>query len=261
MIFAAYLLIGAFAGVIAGLLGVGGGLIIVPSLVFLFAEQGMAVGVLTHVAIGTSLATIVLTSISSIRTHHLNQGVRWEIFRVLMVGIVVGALLGAVMADSIQGPILQKLIGVFAVLVATQMAFGLKPSASRDVPGSGGLVAAGGLIGSVSAIFGIGGGSLSVPILTYYSVPIRQAVGTSAACGLPIAVAGAIGFIVTGWGEQDLPEGATGYVYWPAFLGIVTTSIICARIGAKLAHRIPAVMLKRVFSAVLFVVGLKFLVY
>lgn len=261
MVFGAYLLIGAFAGVMAGLLGVGGGLIIVPALVFLFAGQGMSGAVLTHVAVGTSLATIVLTSISSVRTHHLNQGVRWELFRVLVIGIVVGAFGGAWLADSIQGPVLQNLMGLFAILVAIQMGFGLKPKASRGLPGTGGVVGSGVLIGSVSAVFGIGGGSLSVPILTYYSVPMRQAVGTSAACGLPIAVSGAIGFMLTGMGEQGLPEASTGYVYWPAFFGIVTTSIIFARVGAKLAHRLPAPTLKKVFSVFLFVIGLRLLAY
>lgn len=261
MIFGAYLLVGAFAGVMAGLLGVGGGLIIVPALVFLFLKQGMPAEVLTHMAVGTSLATIVFTSISSVRTHHLNQGVRWDIFRVMGGGIVLGALFGAVVADSIQGPLLQNLIGVFAILVAIQMGFAIKPRASRELPGAKGVMGAGAFIGSVSAVFGIGGGSLSVPILTFYSVPMRQAVGTSAACGLPIAVAGAIGFMLTGLGEEGVPRAATGYVYWPAFLGIVVTSIVFAREGAKLAHRLPAATLKKVFSGVLFLIGLRFLVY
>lgn len=259
MFFVAYLLTGAVAGVLAGLLGVGGGLIIVPALVYLFSQQHISPEVLTHMAVGTSLATIVITSISSVRAHHLQKAVQWSVFKTLAIGIVVGALLGAALVDRIQGPILQNLIGIFAILVALQMGLGLKPRSQKALPGQRGLVASGTAIGSVSAIFGIGGGSLTVPMLTYYSVPMQQAVGTSAACGLPIAVAGAIGFMITGWGETALPSWSTGYVYWPAFAGIVCSSVFFAMIGAKIAHRLPADSLKKVFALLLFIIGARFL--
>ncbi|GIZ12533.1 sulfite exporter TauE/SafE family protein [Pseudomonas sp. NCCP-436] len=255
-----YLVLGAAAGVLAGLFGVGGGLIIVPVLVLSFASQGIAPEVLTHLAVGTSLATIVFTSINSTLEHHRKGAVRWPLFRWLALGILFGTLLGALTAASIDGPWLQKIIGTFAVLIALQMAFDLKPRASRDVPGKPGLTAAGGVIGWASAIFGIGGGSLTVPFLVWRSVPMPQAVATSAACGLPIAIAGALGFIWTGWNNPLLPSWSLGFVYLPALLGIALTSMFFARIGARLAHRLSPRLLKRLFALLLLSVGLNFLV-
>src|SRR5690606_35894575 len=188
MEFLIYLVLGACAGVLAGLFGVGGGLIIVPVLVFSFTAQGFAPEVLAHLAVGTSLATIVFTSINSIREHHRRGAVRWPIFVWLSLGILVGGVFGALTASLLQGPLLQKIIGVFAICMAIQMGFDLRPKASREVPGKPGLTSAGGVIGWASAIIGIGGGSLTVPFLAWNSVPMQQAVATSAACGLPIAL-------------------------------------------------------------------------
>lgn len=255
-----YLLLGAAAGVLAGLFGVGGGIIIVPVLVLSLASQGVHAEVLTHLAVGTSLATIVFTSINSLLEHHRRGAVRWPLFRWLTLGILLGTVLGALTAAAIEGPWLQKIIGTFAVVIAVQLAFELKPRASRDVPGKPALAAAGGVIGWASAIFGIGGGSLTVPFLVWRSVSIQQAVATSAACGLPIAIAGALSFIWTGWGNPRLPEWSLGYVYLPAVLGIALTSMFFARFGARLAHRLPPRLLKRLFALLLLSVGLSFLV-
>ena len=257
---ALYLMLGAAAGVLAGLFGVGGGLIIVPVLVLSFTSQGVAPEVLTHLAVGTSLATIVFTSINSVREHQRKGAVRWSLFRWLTVGIVFGTVLGALTAAQISGPWLQKIIGIFAICIAVQMALDLKPSAAGTVPGKTGLAAAGGVIGWASAIFGIGGGSLTVPFLVWRSVPMQQAVATSAACGLPIALAGAVSFIVTGWARADLPAYSVGYVYLPALLGIALTSMFFARLGARLAHRLSPRVLKRLFAALLLGVGISFLV-
>ena len=254
-----YLLVGCVAGTMAGLMGVGGGLVIVPSLIYLFGKQGISPEVLTHLAIGTSLATIIFTSISSIRTHNRHEAVCWNLFATLGVGIVFGAIGGAFVADLLQGRMLQILIGCFAILVSTQMGLGLKPAASRDLPGSKTMIASGSVVGGVSSVFGIGGGSLTVPLLVFFNVPIRQAVGTSAACGLPIAVAGALGFLIMGLGETELPSMSTGYIYWPAFFGIILSSVIFAPIGARLAHKIPADTLRKLFALLLFVVGVRFL--
>ncbi|HBX55561.1 MAG TPA: hypothetical protein DEH10_09255, partial [Pseudomonas sp.] len=177
-----YVLLGAAAGVLAGLFGVGGGLIIVPVLVMSFAAQGVAPEVLTHLAVGTSLATIIFTSINSVLEHQRKGAVRWSIFAWMALGILLGAALGAATAATLQGEVLQKIIGVFAIVIALQMALDLKPKASLAVPGKPGLTVAGAVIGWASAIFGIGGGSLSVPFLTWRSVPMQQAVATSAAC-------------------------------------------------------------------------------
>ena len=259
MEFLYYILLGSVAGTLAGLLGVGGGLVIVPILVALFQQQGFESDVLTHMAVGTSLATIVFTSISSVRAHHAYGAVQWGIFKQLVTGIVLGSLLGAVVADVIQGPWLQILIGLFALGVAVQMGFEIKPKVRKALPGARGLFASGGLIGGISALFGIGGGSVTVPLLTRFSVPAQQAVATSAACGLPIAIAGSLGFVATGWEHAQLPPWSVGYIYLPAFLGIVLSSMVFAQIGARWAHQVSPSTLKKIFAALLFVIGLRLL--
>ncbi len=259
MLILTYLVLGAGAGLIAGLFGIGGGLIIVPALVFSFQLQGMSADVLTHMAVGTSLATIIITSISSIRAHHRRQGVRWDLFWPLAVGILLGALIGVKTAGRLSGPHLQLIIGCFALLVAAQLGFGFKPRPTRGVPGRVGLGAAGGVFGWASALFGIGGGSLTVPYLSWHNVDMSKAVGTSAACGLPIALMGASMNVFEGWGHSALPPWSLGYVYLPAFGGIVLTSAWFAGIGARLAHRLPPRVLKQTFALLLLVVGLRFI--
>ena len=254
-----YLVLGACAGVLAGLFGVGGGLIIVPVLVFSFAAQGFAPEVLTHLAVGTSLATIIFTSINAVLEHQRKGAVRWQFVRWMTVGILLGAGVGALTAAAIQGPLLQKIIGVFALVISVQMALELKPKAGAAVPGPLGLSMAGAVIGWASAIFGIGGGSLSVPFLTWRSVPMQQAVATSSACGLPIAAASALSFIVVGWHNPLVPEWSLGFVYLPAVAGIAFTSMFFARFGARLAHKLSPRLLKRLFALLLFSVGLSFL--
>jgi uncharacterized membrane protein YfcA len=255
-----YLCLGAIAGTLAGLFGIGGGLIIVPALVFSFTLQGLSPEVLTHMAVGTSLATIIFTSISSVRAHHEKGAVLWDLFKPLAVGILLGAALGAHTASEISGPVLQSIIGVFAIVIAIQMAFQLVPAGARTLPDKGQLGVVGGVIGWASAIFGIGGGSLTVPYLSWCNVNMQKAVATSAACGLPIALSGAFMNIYEGWSHPSLPEYSLGFIYWPALVGIVSTSMIFARLGAILAHRLPSLVLKRIFALLLLCVGLKFLI-
>ncbi len=260
MEFLLYLLLGAAAGVLAGLFGVGGGIIIVPVLVFSFTAQGVDPAVLTHLAVGTSLATIVFTSINSVLEHQRKGAVLWPIFAWMTLGILLGAGLGSLTATTINGPLLQKIIGVFAIVIAIQMGLELKPKASSAVPGKLGLTVAGGVIGWASAIFGIGGGSLTVPFLTWRSVPMQQAVATSSACGLPIAAASALSFMVLGWHEPGLPQWSVGFVYLPAMAGIALTSMFFARFGARLAHKLSPRLLKRLFALLLLCVGVNFLI-
>jgi uncharacterized membrane protein YfcA len=260
MEFLLYLALGAVAGVLAGLFGVGGGLVIVPVLVFSFAAQGIDASVLTHLAVGTSLATIVFTSINAVREHQRKGAVLWSIFAWMTLGILGGAGIGALTAAQIEGPMLQKIIGVFAIIIAIQMGLDLRPKASRGVPGKPGLTLAGVFIGWASAIFGIGGGSLTVPFLTWRSVPIQQAVATSSATGLPIALSSALAFMLVGWNVPNLPQWSLGYVYLPAMVGIAITSMFFARFGARLAHRLPPRLLKRLFALLLLCVGLRFLI-
>ncbi len=255
-----YLVLGAAAGLIAGLFGVGGGVIIVPVLALSYAAQGMDSSVVMHMALGTSLATIVVTSLSSIRAHHRLGNVPWEVMQRMIPGIAAGALAGAFLAHWIPSDWLQRLFGVFALILAAQIARGGRPSAGRGLPGSAGLAGAGGVIGTGSALTGIGGGSLTVPFLVWCSVPMHRAVGAGAAGGLPIAVAGAIGYMLVGLQVPVLPEWSTGYVYWPAFAGISVATVLMAPLGARLAAWLPAHILRALFALLLVVIGLRMLV-
>ena len=254
-----YLAVGAVSGVLAGLFGVGGGLILVPALVYSLKAQGVSADVLTHIAVGTSLATIVFTSVNSVLAHQKHKAILWHLVRPISIGVLIGTALGAMTAAQIQGPMLQKIIGVFAICMSAQMAFNLAPKTRRPPPGRPGLVAAGGFIVWASAIFGIAGGSLTVPFLAWRSVVMQKAVATSAACGVPIALAAAIGYVFTGWGSAGLPDWSTGFVYWPAVVGMASTSMLFARVGARLAHRLDPVLLKRLFALMLLAIGLNFL--
>ncbi|MFO1429264.1 MAG: sulfite exporter TauE/SafE family protein [Candidatus Competibacteraceae bacterium] len=255
-----YMAIGAATGVVAGLLGVGGGLIIVPALAWIFHLHGMPEPVIMHLALGTSLATIIVTSISSVRAHHRHRAVLWSVFRQLAPGLVIGTLLGSKLAGTLRSDTLRIIFGIFELTVAAQMGFGFKPAAHRNLPGTGGMVTAGGLIGLVSAVVGIGGGSLTVPFLTWCNATIHKAVATSAACGLPIAIAGAVGYMITGWGHPELPPWSLGYVYGPALLGIALISMLSAPWGAKLAHSLPTATLRKAFAGFLGLVGIKMLI-
>lgn len=255
-----YLVLGAAAGLVAGLFGIGGGLLIVPVLVFSFGLQGMPVEVLTHMAVATSLATIVVTSISSVRAHHRHGAVDFTLLKPLAVGIMLGAVLGVNTAALLPGQVLQLALGVFALLVAAQMGFNLQPPRQKDgVVRPAELGVAGSGIGWASAIFGIGGGTLTVPYLSWRGQEMRRAVGISAACGLPIAVMGALTNIWVGRDNPLLPEWSLGYVYLPAFIGIVVSSWIFAPLGARLAHTLPQPLLKKGFAIFLLLVGMRFI--
>lgn len=255
-----YLAIGAIAGFAAGLFGVGGGLIIIPILYVVFTHMGYDPSVIMHMALGTSLATIVVTSISSVTAHHKKGAVLWSVFKNLAPGLVIGSFMGAGIAGILSGANLQLIIGLFALWVAFSMFKGahLQVDQSRHLPSKAMQMLAGGGIGIASAIFGIGGGSLTVPYLNRNGVVMQKAVATSAACGLAIAIAGAIGFMFFGAHEHAEIKNAIGYVQIYAFLGISVMSFITAKFGAKVAHILSAAMLKKCFSGLLVVVGLYF---
>jgi hypothetical protein len=247
---------GAAAGLLAGLLGVGGGLIIVPALHALFLARQFPPDHLMHLAIGTSLASVAFTAVSSAWSHHRHGAVLWRTVHALAPGIVVGAAGGAVAADRLSSPVLRICFGVFACLIAVQIARNARPAAGRVLPGAAVMFGAGSVIGGISTLVGIGGGSLTVPFLLWCNVNLRHAVATSAACGLPIALAGAATMIVVGADHAGLPAGATGYVHWPAALAIAATSVACAPLGALLAHRLPLRALRVVFAILLLAMGL-----
>jgi uncharacterized membrane protein YfcA len=254
-----YLVTGVVAGLLAGLFGVGGGMIMVPALALVLPAQGVAPAITMQVAIATSLAVISATSISSMHRHHQLQGVLWPVFRAMAPGLAVGAVAGAFAADQLPSRALAQIVGAGALLTAVQMWLDIRPKAHTPLPGRTGLSLAGGIIGALSSLIGIGGGSLTVPFLSWCSVQIRQAVGTAAACGVPIAWAGTIGFIVAGWGEAGRPPWSLGYVSLVAFAGIALASVPAARLGASLAHRLSPRMLKRSFAVLLTVIGLRML--
>lgn len=251
-----YLAIGAVAGFLAGLLGVGGGLIIVPALIFVFTQAGFAPDYVAHMAVGTSLGSIVFTSIASLRAHHRRRAVRWPIVRALAPGIVAGTLAGALLATLLSSVFLQVFFVLFVFYVGTQMLLDFRPPPARTLPGPRGLFAAGGAIGIASALVGIGGGSLSVPFLTWCNVKLHEAIGTSAALGFPIALAGLVGFAFTGWFvSAPLPFGSIGFIYAPALIGLIAASVVTAPLGARAAHALPVARLKRLFALVLYLIG------
>ena len=250
-----YLMGGAAAGLLAGLFGVGGGTILVPVLLVLFRHSGMPEQLWMHMAIGPSLALIVLNAISSTRAHARRGGVRWEIVWRLLPGIIIGTWTGAFVADRLSSGVLALIFACFLVLVGLQMLAARQPKPQRQVPGNVGLLGAGGVIGGVSALVGIGGGSLTVPFLTWCNVAMPQAVATSAAAGLPIALAGAIGFVATGLQHSDLPAWSLGYVYLPAFVGMAAAGTLLAPLGARIAHALPAARLKQAFGVFLLLVA------
>jgi uncharacterized membrane protein YfcA len=252
----AYLILGALVGTLAGLLGIGGGLVIVAVLAHLLPAQGISDDLSMHMAIGTSQATIVITSIATVWAHHRRKGVLWSVMAAMMPGIILGAFLGAVIADAFSGQVLKGLFGGFALLIACQMGLGIHPAATHPLPRRWMLALVGAAMGAVSALFGVGGGSFTVPYFSWHNIPMQKVVGTASACGFPLSVAGTCGFIWTGWDKLDLPAWSSGYVYWPAAIGIVLTSTLFAPIGAKLAHRLTSVILKKIFAIFLGGLGL-----
>ncbi len=255
----AYLALGAFVGFFAGLLGIGGGGIMVPMLTTLFLAQGFALDTVVHMALGTSMAAIVLTSIASLRAHHAHGAVRWDIVRGITPGILAGTFGATFIAARASTAGLAIFFACFMAYVSLQMLANIKPKPSRNLPGPLGLSAVGVGIGGVSALVAIGGGSLSVPFMTWCNVKMQNAIGTSAAIGLPIALAGTLGYLANGWGTPGLPPLTLGYVYLPALVLVAVVSMWTAPMGARLAHRLPVATLKKIFAGVLMALCLKML--
>ncbi len=253
--FLLYLVVGAVAGVLAGLLGIGGGLVIVPMLTFAFTAQGLAHEHILHLALGTSLASILFTSVSSLMAHHKRGAVLWPVVISITPGILAGTFFGTWIASQLSTNFLKGFFGIFLYYVATQMIMGIKPKPTREIPGTAGIFGAGSVIGIFSSLVGIGGGTLSVPFLSWCNTQVHKAIGTSSAIGFPIAVAGSLGYIVNGFGMDNLPPLCLGYVNLTALAGIVAASVMTAPFGAKLAHSLPIDKLKKIFAALLYVVG------
>jgi uncharacterized membrane protein YfcA len=247
------LALGLCGGFLAGLLGIGGGMVLVPFLTVIMANQGVEAGLAVKMAIATGMATIVFTSLSSVRAHHRRGAVRWDIVRRLAPGIVLGAALASLgVFAALGGQALALVFAVFVAFSATQMWIDKKPAASRTLPGPTGQLAAGGGIGFVSGLVGAGGGFISVPFLVWCNVAMHQAVATSAALGFPIALANSAGYALAGQRVAGLPDASLGYIFLPALLVIALASVLGAPLGARAAHALPVKPLKRLFALVLY---------
>ena len=249
-------LLGLCSGFLAGLLGIGGGMIMVPFITFLLSSRGVAAELAVKMAIATSMATIVFTSISSVRAHHQRGAVRWDVVKSLAPGIVLGAAIASLgVFSALKGSSLALLFALFVGFSATQMFLDKKPAASRQLPGSTGLIGAGGLIGFLSGLVGAGGGFISVPFMTWCNIAIHNAVATSAALGFPIALSNALGYAVSGAHLVGLPPYSLGYIWLPGLMVIASCSVMTAPWGAGAAHRLPVKKLKRIFASVLYLLA------
>jgi len=248
--------LGLGTGFLAGLLGIGGGMLMVPFITFILSAQGVEADLAVKMAIATSMATIIFTSISSVRAQHKRGAVRWDIVKGLAPGIVLGSMIASLGVFALlKGSWLAFFFAGFVSFSATQMLLDKKTKPTRTIPGTPGLIGAGGVIGFLSGLVGAGGGFVSVPFMTWCNVAIHNAVATSAALGFPIALANAAGYIVAGQNVQDLPAGAVGYIYLPALVVIACVSVLMAPLGVKAAHALPVKSLKRVLAGLLYMLA------
>jgi len=254
-----YLVLGLAVGFFAGLLGIGGGGIMVPILTMLFISQSLNDSHLVHLALGTSMASIVMTSCSSLLSHQRRGSVRWDVFQQMLPGILLGTFLFSILAAQLSSSFLAIFFSVFMTYIALQMFLDFKPKPTRKLPRPMLLSGVAFVFGGFSALVAVGGGTMNVPFLTWCNVYMPHAIGTAAALGLPIAIAGSLGYIISGWSVVDLPAYSTGYVYWPAVLLISSMSIFTAPLGARLAHVLPTPLLKKVFAGMLLLLAINML--
>ncbi|MFK7795488.1 MAG: sulfite exporter TauE/SafE family protein [Gammaproteobacteria bacterium] len=254
-----FLLLGGVVGFFAGLLGVGGGGIMVPVLTSYFLYKNVPVDSVVHLALGTSMASIIMTSASSLYAHQRHQGVVWNIVKVMAPAVLIGTFVATYLVTHISSQQLAIFFAVFMTYVSIQMFLNIQPKPSRSIPGKVGLLSAGGGIGAISAVVAIGGGSLTVPFLAWHNVPIKKAIGTSAAIGFPIAIAGTLGYLINGLSNTYQQDYLYGFIYLPAVMLISLVSYFTAPLGARLAHRLPVPVLKKVFALFLLLLGAKML--
>ena len=257
--YVAYLTLGATAGFLAGLFGVGGGLVLVPVLLFLFDAQHFPAEYLLHLALGTSMANILFTSLASMPKHHQHGAVNWRVVRDITPGILLGTGIGALLATSISPHFLGAFFTLFVYCAALQILFDVRPKASRQLPGLAGMTITGMLTGWLSSLVSIGGGTVVVPFLLWCNVSLRNAIGTSAAIGFPVAVGGTVGYVITGMDIPALPAHNLGFVYLPALFWVALASIITAPLGAKATHHMKVELLRKLFAVLLIALATKLL--
>jgi uncharacterized membrane protein YfcA len=255
----ACLLLGGVVGVMAGLLGIGGGGIMVPMLTSLFIYQGVSSEMVVHMALGTSMASMVVTALSSLRSHHVKRGVLWNVVKAMLPGILMGAFAAAFIASILSTVFLALFFAAFMLFVAIQMFLNKKPKSDKGLPSKAQLFLVGSGIGSISSLVSIGGGSLMVPYFLWRNIDIKQAIGSSAAVGFFISMAGTAGYLISGWQSTHEEAFVIGYIYWPAVLLISAVSFFTAPLGVKLAYRIPVANLKKIFGLLLFILSAKML--
>lgn len=249
--------LGLVTGFLAGLLGIGGGMIMVPFISAMLSGRGVEPGLAVKMAIATSMATIIFTSVSSVRAHHKKGAVRWDIVKALAPGIVLGAMVASLGVFALlKGASLYFVFAAFVAFSGSQMFLDKTPSPTRQLPGTAGLLGAGGVIGALSGLVGAGGGFVSVPFMTWCNVAIHNAVATSAALGFPIALANVVGYVIAGQGLQGVPPYSFGYLWLPALVVIASCSVLMAPLGARAAHALPVKKLKRAFAVVLFTLAI-----
>jgi len=254
-----FLVVGMLAGLMSGLLGVGGGVLVVPAFALIFGLLHFPDNLVMHMAAGSSLATMIITTCSSMSAHHRRGSVLWPVWRQLVPGIIIGTLLGTQFAALLNTRLLEICFGIFLLIVAVRMFLLIPPKPHHGLPKRKGMWLLSLAVGAKSGLLGVGGGTITVPFLTRCNVAVKNAVGTSTACGFVIAIFGTIGFIDTGWNTTDLPTWSSGYVFWPGALLAASMSVVFARVGARLAHVLPAKILKRIFSVFLLLVGIHLL--
>ncbi|MEW5771637.1 MAG: sulfite exporter TauE/SafE family protein [Pseudomonadota bacterium] len=256
---ASFLSLGLVAGLLAGMLGIGGGVVVVPALIWIFQHQGLPGEVIPHLAIGTSLAAIVFTSLSAIRAQQKRRAIDWPVVRLLAPATLLGGFASGYLAGDVPAEVLKGLFAVFLLFVGTQFVLDWKPAAHWRLPGKTGLWGTGLGIGALSALLGIGGGNITVPFLHACNLELKRAIAISTALGLPIALFGAAGFVLSGWGHSALPPGSLGYISLPALASISASAILAAPLGVRLSHALPVKRLKRTFGALVLAISLRML--
>lgn len=259
-VFLICMLLGTLVGFLAGLLGIGGGLVIVPSLVILLPMLGFEPEIVMPIALATSLASIVVTSSSAAFNHHKSGNIPWHMARKMMAFVAVGAVVGANLADLLPTSMLTTIFSTFVILLASYMLFSIRQTVHRDLPSDNALKGVATGTGVIASLMGISGGAVLIPFLTYCGVNLLHAIGVSTACGMIVSLFGTLAFIVAGLGEPNLPQWSLGYVYLPAVLGIASTSTILASYGVRLANRLPVKTIKKFFAAFLIFVAIEMMI-
>lgn len=252
-----YLTLGLFVGFMAGLLGIGGGIVMVPALTAIFLAQGAGMEDVVHFALGTSMSAIIVTSFASMRAHNAKEGVVWDIVKAIAPGIILGTFITTFVVAYLKSIHLALFFSLFTAYVSVQMIIDKKPKPTCQIAGKKGLFFGGSIIGSISALVSIGGGSLSVPYLVWQNIDLKKAIGTSAAIGLPLSITGTVGYIIAGWDHTSIEQFQLGFVYLPAVLAISVTSYFMAPYGAKCAHILPVSILKKIFALLLMILSMK----